>query len=604
MFDRRSVLLGLAVSAVAPAALARTAFQDGGALTGQDAALVEALDAAFMESARTSPETLTGLGLKERYGELDDYTAQGAADSLALAEHQTADILARFGAADLSEQGQLSLRLLADGLAQQQRLFRYRNHQYLITKAGSVMSGLPVMLMNQHAVADTSDARAYISRLTAAQRVMSEVAAEFRARAEAGFAPPALTYQPNLTTGRAVISGAPFEEGEDSPLWTDIQAKVNALDIPEGEKVEILGDARAALTGPFKAGYEVFLAVIAEVGEGKTRNDGVWALPEGAAYYEAMLGFYNSTDDTADWIHETGLAEVARLRGEMEAIKTQVGFDGDLQAFFEHLRTDPRFQYPNTPEGKEAFLEDSRRYIAQAMEIAPQWFHTLPQAPLEVRAVESWREQTASTAFYNQPSQDGSRPGIYYVNLADMTQVSKPSAEGIAYHEGAPGHHFQIARAMEQQGLPMFRKYGFYGAYIEGWGLYAEKLGKEMGFYQDPYSNFGRLTMEIWRAIRMVVDTGIHTRQWTREQAVTYFAENSMVAPLTIDREIDRYICSPGQATSYKVGMIKILALRDQARAAMGDRFDIRDFHEVVLGVGAVPLGVLEERVRGWSRQG
>lgn len=600
MFDRRSVLLGLAVSAVAPAALARTAFQDQPA-GGPDAALVEALDAAFMEAARTSPEGLTGLGLKERYGELDDYTAQGAADALALAERQTADILARFGQADLSEQGQLSLRLLADGLAQQQRLFQYRRHQYLITKGGSVMSSLPVMLMNQHRVDDVPDARAYISRLVATQRVMTEVAADFRDRAAAGFAPPALTYQPNLATGRAVISGAPFDGGEPSPLWTDFQTKVNGLDIPEGEKVELIGDARAALTGPFKAGYETFLAAIAEVGEGRTANDGVWALPDGAPYYEAMLGFYNSTDDTADWIHETGLAEVARLRGEMEVIKDRVGFDGDLQAFFQHLRTDPQFQYPNTPEGKEAFLEDSRRYIAQAMDIAPQWFHALPQAPLEVRAVEAWREQTASTAFYNQPSQDGTRPGIYYVNLADMTQVSKPSAEGIAYHEGAPGHHFQIARAMEQPGLPMFRKYGFYGAYAEGWGLYAEKLGKEMGFYQDPYSDFGRLTMEIWRAIRMVVDTGIHTRRWTREQAVQYFTENSMVAPLTIDREIDRYICSPGQATSYKVGMLKILALRAQARARMGDRFDIRDFHEVVLAAGAVPLGVLQERVEAWA---
>lgn len=602
MFDRRSVLLGLAASAAAPAALARTALQDAGAATGDDAALLEALDAAFMEAARTSPETLTGLGLKERYGELDDYTPAGAAASLALAERQAADITARFAGADLSEQGRLSLRLLADGVAQQQRLFPFRRHQYMITKAGSVMSGLPVMLMNQHAVSSTDDARAYISRLTAVERVMTEVAADFRDRAEAGFAPPALTYEPNLATGRAIISGAPFEEGDDSPLWADIQAKVNALDIPEGEKAEIRGDARAALTGPFKRGYEVFLAAIAEVGEGKTRNDGVWALPNGAAFYEAMLGFYNSTDDTADWIHETGLAEVARLRGEMEVIKTQVGFDGDLQAFFQHLRTDPQLQYPNTDAGKEAFLEDSRRYIAQVMAIAGDWFHTLPRAPLEVRAVEEWRERTASTAFYNQPSQDGSRPGIYYVNLADMTQVSKPSAEGIAYHEGAPGHHFQIARAQEQAELPMFRKYSFYGAYIEGWGLYAEKLGKEMGFYSDPYSDFGRLTMEIWRAIRMVVDTGIHTRQWTREQAVQYFADNSMVAPLTIDREIDRYICSPGQATSYKVGMIKILALRDEAREAMGDRFDIKDFHEVVLSAGAVPLGVLEERVEAWSQ--
>ena len=600
MFDRRSVLLGLIASAAAPAALARTAFQNGAGTGADDAALLEALDAAFMEAARTSPESLTSLGLKERYGELDDYTPEGAAASLALAERQAADIAARFGNADLSEQGRLSLRLLADGVAQQRNLFQYRRHQYLITKAGSVMSSVPVMLMNEHEVESADDARAYVSRLVAVERVMTEVAADFRQRAADGFAPPALTYEPNIQTGRGVISGAPFDDGEDSPLWADIQAKVNALDIPEGEKTEILGDARAALTGPFKRGYEHFIAAIAEVGEGKTRNDGVWALPDGAAYYEAMLGFYNATDDTADWIHETGLAEVARLRGEMEVIKNQVGFTGDLQAFFNHLRTDPQFQYPNTPEGKEAFLADSRQFIAQAMAEAPNWFRTLPRTALEVRAVEEWREQTASTAFYNRPSADGTRPAIYYVNLADMTQVSKPQAEGIAYHEGAPGHHFQIARAGEQEGLPMFRKFGFYGAYIEGWGLYAETLGKEMGFYRDPYSDFGRLTMEIWRAIRMVVDTGIHTRRWTREQAVQYFTENSMVAPLAIDREIDRYICSPGQATSYKVGMIKILALRQRARETMGDRFDIRDFHEVVLAAGAVPLGVLEERVEAW----
>jgi uncharacterized protein (DUF885 family) len=228
---------------------------------------------------------------------------------------------------------------------------------------------------------------------------------------------------------------------------------------------------------------------------------------------------------------------------------------------------------------------------------APTYFHALPKAPLEVKAVESWRQDTAPVAFYNSPAPDGSRPGIYYVNLADMTQVLKPQAEVIAYHEGAPGHHFQIARAQELKGVPKFRRFGNYGAYAEGWGLYAERLGKEMGFYEDPYSDFGRLSSELWRAARLVADSGLHAKHWTREQAIDYFKQNTLVSDRDIVKEVERFIVWPGQASSYKVGQLKILALRDKAKAALGNRFDIRDFHEVVLANGALPLDVLEEQV-------
>lgn len=600
MFDRRSVLLGLGLSAVAPAALARSVLGQA-AESADDAALIEALDAAFMEGVRASPEAMTQLGMKERYSELDDYTPRAAAAQLALGERQLANIQARFGDAQLSEQGQLSLRLYRDAVAQQRQMFRWRRHQYLVSTNGSVMGQLPVMLINAHGVSSVEDAEAYVSRLNAVERVMNEVAAEFAARAADGLAPPAFTYEPVGRDGRNVITGAPFGEGEDSPVWADFQTKVNALEISAGEKTRLLEAGRAALTGPFKRGYERMLSEVERVGATHDRNDGVWALPGGAAFYQSSLKFYNSTDDTADWIHETGLSEVARLHGEMDVIRNQVGFAGTLQDFFQQLRTDPQYQYPNTAEGRERFLADSRVYIAQAMEAAPQWFSQLPRTALEVRAVEEWRQATASVAFYNSPSADGARPGIYYVNLADMTQVSKPQAEAIAYHEGAPGHHFQLARAQEQESLPMFRKFAFYGAYIEGWGLYAEKLAKEMGFYTDPYSDFGRLSLELWRAIRMVVDTGIHTRRWTREQAISYFTENTMMSELNIRREVERYISDPGQATSYKVGQLKILALRDEARATMRDRFDIKGFHEAVLAAGALPLAVLEERVRAWA---
>ncbi|HEY1145955.1 MAG TPA: DUF885 domain-containing protein, partial [Allosphingosinicella sp.] len=322
-----------------------------------------------------------------------------------------------------------------------------------------------------------------------------------------------------------------------------------------------------------------------------------WSLPKGDAYYANQLRFYTTTDLSADQIHQKGLDEVARIHGEMEAIKARVGFTGTLQQFFAHIKDGQQFKYPNSEAGREQYLKDANAFIAQAMAAAPRYFSRLPKAPLEVRAVEKWRQDTASVAFYNSPTPDGSRPGIFYVNLADMNQVLKPQTEAIAYHEGAPGHHFQIALAQELEGVPKFRKFGFYGAYIEGWGLYAERLGKEMGFFQDPYSDFGRLSLELWRAVRMVTDTGLHAKRWSREQAIQYIRDNSLLSERDIVKEVERYINNPGQATSYKVGQLKILELRAKAEAALGDRFDIRAFHATVLENGPLPLDVLEQQV-------
>ncbi|MGQ3063874.1 MAG: DUF885 domain-containing protein, partial [Sphingopyxis sp.] len=250
-----------------------------------------------------------------------------------------------------------------------------------------------------------------------------------------------------------------------------------------------------------------------------------------------------------------------------------------------------------TEAGRETYLADARAVIASVMTAAPRYFRVLPKAALEVRAVEKWREGTASTAFYNPPSADGSRPGIYYVNLVDMNQTQKVQVAGIAAHEGAPGHHFQIARQQELAGIPKFRKFGGYGAYMEGWGLYSERLANEMGVYKTPYDRFGMLSLQVWRAIRLVLDTGIHSKRWTREQAIAYFKANSSVSDTDIAREVDRYFNWPGQATSYMVGQLKIAELRKRAESELGPRFDIRDFHEAVLSEGALPLDILEEQV-------
>ena len=303
---------------------------------------------------------------------------------------------------------------------------------------------------------------------------------------------------------------------------------------------------------------------------------------------------------TADEIHALGLAEVERIHAEMEAIKRQVGFDGTLQEFFASLRDDPRFLFPSTDEGREAYLQASRDFYAGIEARLPEYFGLRPKAGLVVKRVEAFREQPGAAQHYMPGTPDGSRPGTYYVHLIDMTSMPKLDMESTAYHEGIPGHHMQVSLAQELTGLPQFRTQVFFTAYVEGWALYAEQLAKEMGAYHDPYSDFGRLGNEIWRAIRLVVDTGLHSEGWTEQQAVDYFLANGPTSEGQVRAEVRRYLVLPGQATAYKVGMLKILELRERARRSLGDRFDIRTFHDTVLGGGALPLAILERRVDDW----
>ena len=278
----------------------------------------------------------------------------------------------------------------------------------------------------------------------------------------------------------------------------------------------------------------------------------------------------------------------------------QVGFDGSLQEFFQHLQTEPRFTYEDSDAGRDAYLKEATRLIDVMKGELDAVFLTKPKADLEVRRVEAFREKAAGKAFYNRPAPDGSRPGYYYANLYKITDMPKYQMEALAYHEGIPGHHMQIAMAQELEGIPKFRKFGGYTAYTEGWGLYSEFLPKEMGFYEDPYSDFGRLAMEIWRAARLVVDTGLHDKKWTRQQAIDYLTTNTPNPLNDCVKAIERYIVMPGQATAYKIGMIKIQDLRADAKKRLGDKFDIREYHAVVLDSGPVPLNILEERVNDW----
>jgi uncharacterized protein (DUF885 family) len=475
--------------------------------------------------------------------------------------------------------------------------YRWRWHRFPVTNNGSPMGAIPVFLINNHRIDTVADAEAYVARLGAVERVMGEIASNVRHQAELGIVPPRFNFDPVRADGRRILTGAPFDAGADSALLADFKAKVGRLQIADGEKARLIAAASAALTGPFRRGYEAMLAALDAIEPRASGNNGAWSLPDGGAYYAAQLRARTTTTLSADQIHAIGLTQVARIQSEMRAIMTRVHFTGTLQQFFHMMMTDPRFRYSNDEAGRQQYLTDARADIAAVMQVAPQWFRRLPRAALEVRAVEPWRQATAAVAFYNRPSADGSRPGIMYVNLGDMNNVLRPQVDGTSFHEGAPGHHFQNALAIEMEGLPKFRRFGFYGAYLEGWGLYAEGLAKEMGFYRDPYADFGRLSLELWRAVRLVVDTGIHSRRWTRERSIRYFIDNTLLSQGNIVREVERYFDDPGQATSYMIGQRRILELRDRARRQLGTRFDIRDFHAVVLENGAVPLDTLSALV-------
>ncbi|HYN46208.1 MAG TPA: DUF885 domain-containing protein [Allosphingosinicella sp.] len=563
----------------------------------EDARLNAFLDAAFDEQIATNPQLLTSLGSRALYDRLNDYTDAYRARQLALEERQLAELRRRFDRARLSPAGRLSYRLFEEEVEDDRAAFRWRWHGVPATNNGSPMGSIPVFLINNHRVDSVADAEAYVARLNEVERVMGEIGANIRHQAELGIVPPRFNYAPVREDGRRVLAGAPFTDGPDGPLFADFKTKVGRLQISQADKDRLIAGARAALTGPFRRGYESMLATIAAIEPRATGNDGAWSLPDGARYYAQRLQQSTTTDLSAEQIHQTGLREVARIHVEMERIKALVGFTGTLRQFFAHINQSREYKYPNTDEGRQLYLADARAFIAQMTEAAPRWFRRLPRAPLEVRAVEAFRQETAPVAFYNRPSPDGSRPGIFYVNLADMGQVLRPQVEAIAYHEGAPGHHFQNALAQELPNVPKFRRFGGNSAYGEGWGLYAEGLGKEMGFYREPISEFGMYSTQLWRAVRLVVDTGIHHHRWTRERAIRYFLENALLSERDAAKEVERYFNNPGQATSYMIGRLKIIELRDRARAALGTRFDIRDFHAVVLENGAVPLDVLEELV-------
>ncbi|MBB1428287.1 DUF885 domain-containing protein [Shewanella sp. SG44-2] len=557
----------------------------------------------FMENVMANPVNQTYLGIKQDYGKWNNLSDAAADADLARSKQQLTR-LTSLDANKLNEQAALSYELLKAGLEHSISDDKWRYHTYPINQMYGVHSVVASFLINQHQVTDESDAKAYISRLNAIPTLLAQLETSLEIRAKKHIIAPKFVFPYVISDSKNIITGAPFTDtGKDSALWADATRKINKLDITDGSKKALLAEVKQALLTKVKPAYEQLITYTKSLEARADTRDGAWKLPDGEAFYNNALARTTTTDMTADTIHDLGLSEVKRIHDEMRIIMKKVHFAGSLQEFFVFMRADKQFYYPETDEGKTAYLAQAKSLIDTMESRLDEVFTIKPKAELVVRKVEAFREKSAGKAFYDQPAPDGSRPGSYYANLYKMEAMPKYQMEALAYHEGIPGHHMQIAIAQELQGIPKFRKFGGYTAYIEGWGLYSEYFPKEMGLYADPYSDFGRLSMELWRACRLVVDTGIHAKKWTREQAITYYVENTPNAESDAIKMVERHIVMPSQATAYKVGMIKILQLREQAKKALGAKFDIREFHTVILKNGPLPLDILEEQVNKWIKQ-
>jgi uncharacterized protein (DUF885 family) len=568
-------------------------------------------EARFEEALAFSPIQRTVLGDRTDYDRIDDLSEAGEDARLAWQRTTVADLKANFDYATLAPEAQTSWDVWVDQLERAERALPFRRRGYVFNQMQGVQVFLPSFLINFHRVDDASDMEAYIARIGGISRAIEQLVERARVNAGEGVRPPRFAYEGVLEQARGVVSGAPFGGDGDAALYADAKAKIAALQqagtIDEARAAELLRATEAALTGALKPAYDTLIAFVeAELPNTAAEATGVHALPDGRAYYDERLASSTTTAMTADEIHAFGLAEVARLHAEMDAIRRQLGFEGTLQELFVYMRDDDRFFFPDTDEGRQAYIDEATAHLDAIKQRLPEFFGLLPRADLVVKRVEPFREQKGAAQHYFPGTPDGSRPGVYYAHLSDMRAMPRHQLEVVAYHEGNPGHHMQISIAQELDAVPKFRTQARFSAYSEGWALYSELLAKEMGAYRDPWSDLGRLSTELWRAIRLVVDSGLHAKGWTERQAVDYFIANSPSAEGAIRSEVQRYLVWPGQATSYKVGMQRIIDLRAKAEAELGDRFDIRGFHDSVLGGGALPLSILERRVDGWiaSRKG
>ena len=557
----------------------------------------------FLGFALRHPMILSGMRILEPMGldfhsdDLDDVSIEFQEREAAWIAKQL-EILRSYDREGMDEAGRLSYDVLEFFLDDAVRGHRFMLHDYPVNQLSGVQGRLPDFMINTHQIHDVGDAEDYLERLGKFGLFFDQTIAGLELRRERGIVPPRFVLEKSLAEMRDFIEPAPWE----NPLYEQFAGEVAALEgVAEDVKARLLDDAKGRIGTDVYDGYRRLIAATDELEHVATTDDGVWKLPEGEAFYASRLRHFTTTEMSAEQIHGLGLERVAEIEAEMRAILDSEGIDAsDLGTAMEALLDDPRFRNPDSEEGRQKVLDGFRAIIEEIDAGLDEIFDVRPAAEVAVERVPEFRQANAPGAYYEGPPFDGSKPGIFYANLRDVRQHPRFGMRTLAYHEAIPGHHFQIAIAREMEGVPFFRRVVPVTAYSEGWALYAEQLAAEHGFQDDPYDRLGYLQAQLFRAVRLVVDTGIHQKRWTREEAIDYMATHTGMEEGDVVAEIERYIVNPGQACAYKVGQLKILELRERARQALGSRFDLRLFHNVLLTNGAVPLTVLERLVDRW----
>jgi uncharacterized protein (DUF885 family) len=558
----------------------------------------------FAEYALQDPELLSSLRMLPAW--LDWYSDDLTDASLAHEDRmrrklkKDLETLRSYDRDALDVDARLSYDMLEYFVSMQVEGDRFRHHDYPLNQLFGAQNELPTFMATQHPVSSSSEAEDYLARLGKFPTKFGQVMEGVRLREQKGIVPPTFVVEKVLAEMRSFVSQPPRE----NILYTSLAKKIDEAPsgaFDTGEKARLLGEAESVIDGRVYPVYREMIAYYEQLLPKTRGNHGVWALPDGGAYYAWAVRQQTTTDMTPGQVHALGLREVARIEAEMDAILRTEGLgEGSVGTRVGQLGGRPDQLYPDTAEGRARILADYQAIIDEIDAGLDPYFDVRPKMGVKVERVPQFREKTAPGAYYYPPAFDGSRPGIFYVNLRNVAEVQKFAMRTLAYHEAVPGHHFQTTIQQELTGVPTFRKVLPFTAFSEGWALYAERLAWEIGFQEQPLDNLGRLQAEMFRAVRLVVDTGLHDQRWTREQAIAYMSEKTGMPETDVVAEIERYLVLPGQALAYKVGMNRILELRERAQAALGNKFDLRRFHNVVLTGGDMPLTLLERRVDGW----
>ncbi|MBU1187725.1 MAG: DUF885 domain-containing protein [Gammaproteobacteria bacterium] len=559
----------------------------------------------FLKVALDSPELLTslrlldGIGIRGHNARLSDASPQAELESLQTFANEY-EVFQRYDRDDYSDEALLSYdvfdyfmsQYVVDGE-------RFLYHSFPVNQMFGIQSSLPNFMVDQHVIEDQTGAEHYLARLQQFDEVFAQVVEGLRLREQRGILPPQFAVQKVLKQMREFID----KPASEHLLATHFAERMDALSdqLDAGEREQLSAAVNAAVADSIYPAYRKLIAYLESIESKATSNDGVWRLPDGDEYYANQVAFHTSTDMTPEQIHEIGLQEVARIATEMDAILIAEGLtEGTIGERVQQLAKRPDQLYPDSEAGREQILADYQTILDEIDAGMNAAFNLRPDTGVEVRRVPEFSQDTAPGAYYQGPSLDGERPGVFFANLRNVGEIPKFGMRTLAYHEGIPGHHFQIALTQELKDLPMFRRLIPMTVFSEGWALYAEQLAFEMGYQDDPLDNLGRLQAEMFRAVRLVVDTGMHHKRWSREASIQYMLDYTGMGVDEVTAEIERYLVNPGQALAYKIGMMKILELREYARAALGERFDLKAFHDQVLTHGALPMYLLERVVRDW----